>query len=268
MVETAESLSIAQQCDLLELHRSTYYYEPAQESSLNWELMQHIDRYFMEYPFTGTRRMREHLYEVGYEVNRKRIQRLYEVMNLHTLFPGACSSKPHPGHEHYPYLLRSLSIEAPRQVYAMDITYVPMQQGFMYVAAAIDLFSRFCVGWDMSNTMSALWCRTVVEQAFERYGAPQVFNTDQGSQFTSKEFLDVLRSHQVQISMDGKGRCKDNIFIERLWRSLKYESVYLYVPESTAALYEQLQKWFYFYNYQRHHQSLNYHKPYEFFRKE
>ena len=259
-------LSIVRQCELLSIHRSGFYYAPAGESALNLELMKKIDEHFLEYPFKGSRRMAVWLNHQGYTVNRKRIQRLYKLMGLATIYPKRDLSKPDPARYKYPYLLKGLEIRRPNQVWAVDITYIPMKKGFMYLAAIIDLYSRYVVNWSLSNTMDAAWICDTIKEGIARHGKPEIINSDQGSQFTSDEYTELLKSNTIQISMDGKGRATDNIFIERLWRSLKQEYVYLNPQEDGLSLYQGIKKWFDFYNYKRHHQSLGYRLPADLFK--
>lgn len=266
MVEAGNrSISIHRQCSLLEVHRSGFYYTPVGESPANLALMKAIDEHFLDYPFKGSRRMTSWLQECGYKVNRKRIQRLYKLMGLYTLYPKPNLSKPDPARYKYPYLLKGLKVERSNQIWAVDITYIPMKKGFMYLTAIIDLYSRYVVGWSVGNTMEAGWICGIVKQAIQEHGKPGIINSDQGSQFTSDEYTSLLKELDIQISMDGKGRATDNIFIERLWRSLKYEYVYLNPAEDGLNLYQGLDKWFDFYNYKRHHQSLNNKKPFELY---
>jgi putative transposase len=211
--------------------------------------------------------MTEWLKEQGYDVNRKRIQKLYRLMGLEAIYPKPDLSKPEAGKYKYPYLLRGRHIGRPNEVWAIDITYIPMAKGFMYVAAIMDLYSRYVVGWSVSNTMEAGWIVQLVRDAINRHGAPGIFNSDQGSQFTSEDYINLLKSHDIQISMDGKGRATDNIFIERLWRSLKYEYVYLNPSDDGLALYQGLSNWFRFYNHERHHQTLGYRKPIQLYQQ-
>jgi putative transposase len=252
---------VVRQCELLSIHRSGLYYAPKPESELNLELMRLIDEQHMKYPFLGVPRMTAWLRkDLGKMVNHKRIARLYRVMGIQAIGPKPNTSKRRmaPGHKVYPYLLRHLKIERPNQVWAMDITYIPVQGGFLYLVAIIDLYSRFIVGWSLSNTMQAEWCRQVLEQAVEEHGKPEILNTDQGSQFTAELFRDyVTKELNIRFSMDGKGRAIDNIFIERFWRSLKYEHVYLYPASDGIECYEGIKKYMDYYNYERRHQSLN-----------
>lgn len=253
-------LSISRQCKLLGFSRSVFYYQPVKAREENLKVMEEIDKQYLKYPFYGTRRMTEVLKEQGYEVNRKRIKRLYQLMGIQAIGPKPNTSKPIKGHKIYPYLLRNLNIERVNQVWATDLTYIPMPSGFMFLMAVIDLHSRKVISWGVSNSMDTDFCCRVLNEALQA-GKPEIFNTDQGSQFTSDSFTDLLKKHNVQISMDGKGRAIDNIFIERLWRSVKYEYLYLKRPETCQELYKGLDQYFQFYNYERLHQSLKYKTP-------
>lgn len=262
MIEKDHSgLSVVQQCDLLSIHRSGLYYTPCEESDENLAIMRLLDEQYFKTPFYGIRRLTAWLQDQGYNVNRKRVKRLMGIMGWKTIFRGYNTSKPGKGYQVYPYLLKGLAINRPNQVWATDITYVPMRKGFMYLCAIIDLHTRYVVNWSISNTMTAEWCTEVLEQAIEVHGKPEIFNSDQGSQFTSEVFTGCLKSNDIQISMDGKGRAIDNIYVERLWRSVKYEHVYLHTPADGVALYEGLNSYFTFYNRERLHQSLGYLAP-------
>jgi len=212
---------------LVGIARSSYYYTEKGETPLNLELMRIIDEQYLKTPFYGARQMARHLRRAGHKVNRKRIGRLMRKMGLSAIYQAPRTSQPHPGHRTYPYLLRDLTINRPNQVWCTDVTYIPMQKGFMYLVAIMDWSSRTVLSWRLSNTMDPAFCVEALEEALANYGTPEIFNSDQGSQFTSTEFTDVLKGAGVRISMDGKGRWMDNVFIERLWRSLKYECVYL-----------------------------------------
>lgn len=256
------SLSIRQQCDLLGLNRASYYYESATETAQNLHLMRLIDEEYMRHPFLGSRRMREYLCRQGYLVNRKRVQRLMRIMGIEALYPKPKLSKAHPEHKVYPYLLRDLSITAPNQVWSTDITYVPMPEGFMYLAAVIDWYSRYVLAWQLSNTLDGHFCLDALEEALEQ-GTPEIFNTDQGCQFTARRFTTRLEGAGISVSMDGRGRCLDNIFIERFWRSVKYENIYLNAYEDVPALDDGLGSYLDYYNVERPHQSLGYQTPAE-----
>lgn len=255
-------LSIRRQCDLIELSRASYYYEAASESAENLHLMRLVDEEYMRHPFLGSRRMTEYLRRQGEAVNRKRIQRLMRIMGIEAIYPKPKLSKAHPEDKVYPYLLRGLEITAPGQVWSTDITYVPMPRGFMYLVAVIDWYSRYVLSWQLSNTLDGSFCLDALEQALDR-GTPEIFNTDQGVQFTAARFTRCLESANIRISMDGRGRCLDNIFIERLWRSVKYEDIYLHAYEDVPALEGGLTTYFGYYNEQRPHQSLGYRTPAE-----
>ena len=258
-------LSISEQCRILGIHRSGLYYTPKGESALNLRLMTMIDKEFFDKPFYGVRKMTHHLRHFGYHVNQKRVRRLYRLMDLRVIYAKKNTSKANRGHKKYPYLLRGLKIERVNQVWATDITWIPMQRGFMYLIAIIDLHSRYVVNWSISNSMDAEWCNEVLEEAIRMHGTPEIFNTDQGSQFTSILFTTTLKMHGIKISMDGKGRAIDNVFIERLWRSLKYEYVYLNPANGGVELYKGVQKYFKFYNDERIHQNLEYKTPKDIF---
>lgn len=255
------SLSVVQQCRLLNVHRSGLYYQPCKESEENLFVMRLLDEQYFKTPFYGVRRLTAWLKQQGYCINRKRVRRLMELMGWQTIYRKPNTSKPCKENRIYPYLLRGLEINRANQVWAMDITYVPMRKGFMYLCAVIDIRTRYVVNWSISNTMTAEWCRQVAEEAIEQHGKPEILNTDQGSQFTSEVFTELLKEKEIQISMDGKGRAIDNIFIERLWRSVKYEHIYLRVPDDGVGLYEGLNDYFCFYNSERLHQSLGYKTP-------
>jgi putative transposase len=252
-------LSVQRQCELLGLARSTYYYQPRPESAENLQVMRRLDKLYLEYPFFGSRRM-----AVILGVNRKHIQRLMRILGIEAHYPKPNLSRPAPGHEVYPYLLRGVSIERPNQVWSTDITYIPMQAGFLYLVAVMDWFSRFVLSWELSNTMETGFCLAALEGAF-RFGQPEIWNSDQGSQFTAAEFLAPLKKRSILISMDGRGRALDNVFIERLWRSLKYELIYPGDFATGAELLPALDRYFHFYNHQRPHQALGYRTPAELF---
>jgi putative transposase len=252
------TLSITNQCRLLGIHRSGIYYKAKSESSLNLELMKLMDQHYNYHPFKGAKRMHTWLtMDKGYTINHKRIERLYyDVMGLRAIMPGRHTTKRNKAHKVYPYLLRNLKIDRPNQVWATDITYIPMEKGFMYLTAIIDLHSRFVLNWSVSNTMDAEWCAQTLQEAIDRHGTPEIINTDQGSQYTSEVFTKIVLSNDIKLSMDGKGRAIDNVFIERLWRSVKYESIYLNPPNTGIDLYHQLNNYFSFYNKQRRHQGI------------
>jgi len=261
-IDKAEMLSIVRQCELLEVSRSSFYYKPLGESELNLELMRLIDEEYLLHPWLGVPRMTTWLRkDKGYKINPKRIERLYRLMGLSATGPKPNTSKKGKGalHRIYKYLLKGLKIVRPNQVWAMDITYIPVQGGYLYLCAIIDLYSRYVVGWSLSNTMSTDWCKQTLQGAIARHGCPEILNTDQGSQFTAYEFCDWVTHPErgIKLSMDGKGRAIDNIFIERLWRSVKYEHVYLFPAGDGLECYQGLQVYFEYYNTQRRHQSLD-----------
>jgi putative transposase len=221
------------------------------------ELMRLIDEQFLKTPTWGSRSMRNHLRRLGYKVNRKRVQRLMRIMGLEPIYPKPRTSRPHPDHKVYPYLLRDLTIDRPNHVWTADITYIPMRRGFMYLVAVMDWYSRKILSFRVSNTLDSEFCIEALEEALRRYGRPEIFNTDQGSQFTSRGFVGVLESHGIQVSMDGRGRVQDNIFIERLWWTLKYHYIYLHAFDSGSELRQGLRQWVDFYNQERPHQALD-----------
>ena len=267
MVERGHAqLSTRQQCALLGIHRSSLYYKPKGESALNLELMRIIDRQFTATPFYGVPRMVDFINTYSaYRVNSKRVERLYKLMDIRAIGPSPNTSKADKNAYKYPYLLRDLPITQPNQVWAADITYIGMKYGFMYLFAIIDLFSRMIVNWYLSSTMAAWWCCQVIQEAFLLHGTPQIFNTDQGTQFTAKQYIELLKGHRVAISMDGRGRAIDNIFIERFWRSIKQECVYLHPSNGGKELYDEIEEYMRFYNHERGHQSLNRRTPAEIF---
>jgi putative transposase len=262
-----KKLSISEQCILLSISHSGLYYVPCRESERNLAIMNAIDRIHTQYPFYGFRRIKIALQDYGFYVGKKLIIRLMKLMAIHTIYPKPKTTVPSPENKVYPYLLRGLTIDKINQVWEMDITYIAVKQGFMYLAAVIDVYSRMILSWQISNTMEALWCKEVAEQAVEKYGCPQIFNTDQGSQFTSSEFTNYLLENQIQISMDGRGRATDDIYIERFWRSVKQEKIYLNAYENGAELYAGLMEYMVFYNEIRPHQSLDYQIPAIFYKK-
>jgi len=258
MIDPAsQNLSVSQQCRLLNIHRSTFYYKKKPIKPIDLKLMKLIDKQYLKTPTWGSRSMRNHLRRLGYKVNRKRIQRLMRLMGLEAIYPKPKTSRPHPAHKVYPYLLRNLKIEHPNQVWATDITYIPMARGFMYLVAVMDWNSRKILSWRLSNTLDTDFCVEALEEAINQFGAPEIFNTDQGAQFTSSAFTNVLKRHNIKISMDGRGRVQDNIFIERLWWTLKYHYLYLYTFDNGRQLRDGLNEWFRFYNQKRSHQALD-----------
>ena len=260
-----KKLNISKQCELLSIYRSGLYYKPNAEKEENLQIMELLDKQYFDTPFYGVLRLTAYFQNLGFRINVKRMRRLMKVVNWKTIFREPKTSIINKLHKKYPYLLKGLKIEKQNQVWATDITYIPMRKGFMYLIAVIDLYSRKVLNWSLSNTMSADWCAEVLEETIKNHGCPEIFNTDQGSQFTSDVFIKILKSNEIKISMDGKGRALDNIFIERLWKSVKYEHVYLYVYEDGISLYKGLEKYFTFYNEERLHQSLNYKTPNEMY---
>jgi len=255
-----EEISIRRQCQLLGISRSGFYYVPAGESEENLLLMRRIDEQYTKAPFFGSRKMVECLRQQGYPVNRKRVSRLMELMGIQAVYPKPRLSQPGEGHKIYPYLLRGVKIERVNQVWSTDITYIRMAQGFVHLVAILDWFSRFVLSWSLSLTMEMDFCLEALDRALGR-GRPEVFNSDQGSQFTSEKFTGQLEARKIAVSMDGRGRCFDNIFVERLWRSLKYEEVYLRDYQRVAEARAGIGAYFQFYNFERPHQSLDYRTP-------
>jgi putative transposase len=259
-------LSIRRQCELVGLTRSMLYYLPIGVSTEELAIMKEIDRLFTKWPFYGSRKILLELRNAGHVVNRKRVQRLMQLMGLQALVPGPHTSKPHPDHPIYPYLIGGIDVVRPNQVWAVDITYIPLEHGWGYLVAIIDWYSRAILSWRLSNTMTVDFCIEALEEALRQHGPPEYFNSDQGSQFTSPGFTGVLKREGITISMDGKGRATDNIFIERVWRSLKYEDVYLHDYATLAEAHVGIAKWIRFYNVRRPHQSLDNRTPMEVYR--
>ena len=267
MIEPEHSqLSIARQCELVSISRSGFYYHPTGETPLNLELMRLIDTQFLETPWYGSRQMARHLRREGYTVGRKRVRRLMAKMGLAPIYQRPRTTVPHPEHRIYPYLLRDLVIDRPNQVWCADLTYIPMRRGFLYLVAVMDWTSRKVLSWRVSNTMDVEFCLEALEEALERFGKPEIFNTDQGSQFTSPRFTGILQEVGIRISMDGLGRGIDNVFIERLWRSLKYECIYLHAFETGLELRAGLTLWIGYYNARRPHSTLAGRTPDEAYR--
>ena len=249
-------LSLSRQCRLLRVSRSSVYHRPKGESAENLALMRRIDDLFLTHPFYGSRQMARQLRREGVRVGRHRVRRLMRLMGLQAIYQAPRTTTRHPQHRVYPYLLKGLAIDRPNQVWSSDITYIPVQKGFLYLVAVMDWATRRVLSWRLSNTLDAHFCVEALTEALERYGRPEIFNTDQGSQFTSLEFTSVLKDAGIAISMDGRGRCMDNIFIERLWRSLKYEAVYLYELADGFQAQRVIARWMTFYNTQRPHSAL------------
>ena len=246
-------LSLSQQCQVLAISRSSFYYRSKGESAKNLALMRRIDELFLKYPFYGSRQMVRQLRREGICVGRHRVRRLMHLMGLEAIYQAPKTSTPHPAHRIYPYLLTGMVIDRPNQVWCADITYIPVQRGFLYLVAIMDWATRHVLAWRLSNTMDVRFCLEALNEALARYGKPEIFNTDQGSQFTSFDFTGLLKAAEVTISMDGRGRCMDNIFIERLWRSLKYEAVYLHELTDGFKAEQVIGDWVNFYNTERPH---------------
>jgi len=263
MIKREETLPIKDQCRLLDLSRSSFYYRERPCNPVEVDLMHEIDKIHLAWPFYGSRKIRRELVNRGYSVGRGRVRRLMRRMGIEAIYRKPRTSIPQPGSHIYPYLLKDLTIERSNQVWATDITYLPMAHGFAYLVAIIDLHSRKIVAWRLSNTMDASFCKEALEEAIHRFGPPEIFNSDQGSQFTSDTFTGVLKANDIQISMDGKGRWIDNVFIERFWRSIKYEEVYLKAYQSLREARQSLHFYVDFYNQDRFHQHLDYRTPNE-----
>ena len=260
-------LSLNRQCRLLSISRSSLYHTPQGESAENLELMRRIDELFLKYPFYGSRQMVRHLWRDGVRVGRHRARRLMRLMGLQAIYQAPRTTTRHPQHRVYPYLLKGLAIERPNQVWTADITYIPVQRGFLYLVAVMDWATRRVLSWRLSNTLDARFCAEALTDALELYGRPEIFNTDHGSQFTSLQFTDTLKDAGVAISMDGRGRCMDNILSERLWRSLKYGAVYLHELSDGFQAQRVIARWMEFYNTQRPHSALSDSTPAEAYEK-
>ena len=263
-VAANESLSMRRQCEILGINRSSLYYESVGPDSDDLALMRRIDELHLKLPFYGSRRVARELRSQG-SVNRKRVQRLMRLMGLVAIYQRPNTSKAAPEHIKYPYLLGGLTIDRVNQVWCTDITYIPLARGFLYLVAIMDWHSRAVLAWRLSNTLHADFCVEALEEALRRFGRPEIFNTDQGSQFTSNDFTGVLKKSQIKISMDGKGRCMDNIFVERLWRSLKYEEVYLHAYDNLVEARAGIRSYFEFYNSRRQHKALGHQTPARFY---
>lgn len=262
MVESNhEVLSIKKQLDLVSISSSSFYYVPKGESEENRAILRLLDEQYFKTPFYGVLRLTALLVGLGYKVNRKRVRRLMQILDWKTIYREPKTTIGNKQHKKYPYLLGGLKINRCNQVWATDITYIPMKTGYMYLMAVVDLHSRYVLHWSLSNSMTAEWCAEVLQETLDQYGKPEIFNTDQGSQFTSDVFIKALTDNEIKISMDGKGRALDNIFVERLWRSVKYEHIYLNVYEDGLSLWKGLDGYFRFYNGERPHQSLAYKTP-------
>ena len=265
MMDRNHELPVARQCEILQLARSTAYYQPQPISAEDLVLMHRIDELHLEMPYAGARMLSRMLRREGKPVGRKRVTTLMQRMGIAALYRKPNTSKPHPEHKVYPYLLRNLEISRPNHVWAADITYIPMKRGYVYLFAVMDWASRRVLSWRLSNTLTADYCVEAVAEAIAHYGKPEIFNTDQGSQFTGLEFTDLLKGNGIRISMDGKGCWRDNVFVERLWRSVKYEEVYLHAYDTVSAAKAGLQRYFTRYNQFRPHSSLDDKTPDEFY---
>ena len=257
MIDRNHELSVARQCQVLSLARSTAYYQPQETSEADLTLMRRIDELHLEHPFAGSRMLRDMLRREGHRIGRKHVATLMKKMGIEALYKKPNTSRRHAAHAVYPYLLRNVTIERPNHVWAADITYIPMKRGFVYLFAVMDWASRRVLSWRLSNTLTTDFCIEAAQEAIHRYGAPEIFNTDQGSQFTSLEFTHLLKDHGIAISMDGKGCWRDNVFVERLWKSIKYEEVYLRAYETVSAARSGIGRYMEFYNGRRPHSSLD-----------
>jgi len=261
MIDKEHPLSITKQCHILQLSRSSVYYEPVPVSDEDRELMRMIDEIHLDEPYLGSRGMKSALRMKGHRVGRIHVRTLMRTMGIEAIYQKPRLSQPHPSHTIYPYLLRGLDITEANQVWCSDITYIPMARGFCYLVAVMDWASRKVLSWRLSNTLDPSFCIEALEEAIARYGRPQIFNTDQGSQFTCDDFISVLKDHQISISMDGRGRWRDNVMIERLWKTVKYEEIYLKAYESLTHARKELKNFFERYNMRRPHQGLNNRTP-------
>jgi putative transposase len=255
------TLSLTRQCQLLGIGRSSFYYQPQASSDEELKMLKLLDEQYLKTPYYGSRKLVQFLKEQGYPVNRKRVQRLMRKLGIEAIYCKPHLSLPHPEHRVYPYLLRNLAIDRANQVWSTDITYLPVLRGHFYLVAIMDWWSRKVLSWRISNSLDVAFCLEALQEALERYGRPEIFNSDQGSQFTSNEFSDCLRAAEVSISMDGRGRYQDNIFIERLWRSIKYELIYLKGFKDGLELQREVRQWMNWYNRERYHQALDYRTP-------
>jgi len=261
MIDRKHKLSLMRQAALLGISRGSVYYEPVPVSATDLALMRRIDELHLQFPFAGSRMLRGLLAAEGSKVGRRHVTTLMRRMGIEAIYRRRNTSKPEPGHRIYPYLLRGLTIDRPNHVWAIDITYIPMARGFVYLAAVMDWFARRILAWRLSNTMEASFCIDAVDAALAKYGCPQIFNTDQGSQFTSAEFTGLLISNGIEISMDGKGAWRDNVFVERFWRTIKYEEVYLHAYDSVAEAQHSIGRYLAFYNARRPHSALDHRTP-------
>jgi putative transposase len=257
MIDRKHRLPVVQQCQILEIARSSVYYVAQPVSAADVALMRQIGELHLQYPFAGSRMLRDILQLNGVATGRKHVTTLMRRMGIEALYQCPRTTTPHPGHKVFPYLLRNRPITAPNQAWGMDITYIPMRRGFVYLAAVLDWATRRVLAWQLSNSMTVDFCLEAVEAAIRDYGVPEILNTDQGSQFTATAFVDLVQQHGIQTSMDGKGSWRDNVFVERLWKSVKYEEVYLRAYDSVAEVHQGLQRYFSFYNQRRPHASLD-----------
>ena len=256
MIKKNETLSVVRQCRLLDLNRSSVYYKPVEPCKEEPEIRRLMDIIHTSRPFLGSRRITDTLQGVNYLINRKRVQRLMDEMGIQAIYPKPNTSKRNAKHKVYPYLLRNLNMDRPNQVWATDVTYIPMPQGFVYLTVIMDWYSRKVLSWRLSNSMDVSFCVDALEEALHCHGKPEIFNSDQGSQYTSDAFIGALKANDIRISMDGKGAWRDNVFVERLWRSVKYEEVYLNAYESMKEAKNGIGQWIEFYNRERKHQTL------------
>lgn len=263
MISYVPNLSIARQCELIELNRAAYYYKPKSLEKSDYKIMKMIDEIFTEHPYYGTRRMAYILKKEGYDIGRKKVKKYYQIMGIEAVYPKMNLSRRNQAHKVYPYLLRDLEITYPNQVYCADITYIRLRQGFVYLVAIMDWHSRYILSWRVSISLENEFCVNALNEALLVHGKPDIFNTDQGVQFTSKDFTKVLESEAIKISMDGKGRALDNVFIERFWRSIKQEKIYRLDLETVEEAKKAIREYINFYNKQRPHQSLDYKTPEE-----
>jgi putative transposase len=257
----AKELSMQRQCDILQIHRSGLYYQPVPTNDEELKLMLEMDKLHLKDPTLGTRRMPEMLKLKGFKVGRGKVRRLMRKMRIKTVYCRPRTTVSDPGKYKYPYLLNNLKIDKPNQAWAIDITFIPMRKGFMYMTALIDLHSRYIVNWSISNSMEAEWIKLVVEEAIRMFGKPDIINSDQGSQFTSDAYIGLLKENNIAISMDGKGRVLDNVYIERFWRTIKYDKIYLNPPKDGLELYTIVKEFIAYYNHERPHESLDYQSP-------
>jgi putative transposase len=265
MIGPDNEMSIRRQCELLRVGRSGLYYEPVPTDAEEFELMRRIDELHLKYPFYGSRSLARELRKEGREVNRKRVQRLMRLMDLVAMAPKPKTSKPAPEHPVFPYLLRGVDVCRVNQVWAADVTYIPLARGFAYLVAIMDWYSRRVLSWRLSTTLESDFCVRALQQALSEFGTPEIFNTDQGAQFTAEAFTSELTERGIKVSMDGKGRFTDNIFVERLWRTLKYEEVYLYAYDSVDEARAAIRRYLCFYNEERSHTALGYQTPAAFY---